>query len=294
MTIALNLGPNNRFILRSATRMFSHYDEHEKALYYLRKSGTSKVDPWIVSAHIAASSAISKYSPLLKNGQSLIQSKNYSFYDVTELASSIGSFEYTEGSIKKAIPFLDLSLKQPNDNSLAQYEWISSSDKNLSFNPSTFNNIKNPFEAIARDHYEKGNWVEAQKNVLMWFLDMPFESSPVILGSYIASSFTKDYDIAIMLCEVGLRANPNDPLILNNMIFSLVEANKLEIIPKYLPNLNRAFTQTTEENKIIIQATLGLVNFRMGNLQVGKKLYEIAIRNAENIKDKILSDTAII
>ncbi len=38
MLTALHLAPDNRFVLRSATRLFIHTDQFDKALYYLKKA----------------------------------------------------------------------------------------------------------------------------------------------------------------------------------------------------------------------------------------------------------------
>ena len=101
MVIAINLAPNNRYVVRSATRLFIHIHKYEKALYYLKKSQLLKGDPWVISAHIATSDLMNRYSPHLKKGIELIDSKNFSDYDLTELSSAICTFEYHNGTAKK-------------------------------------------------------------------------------------------------------------------------------------------------------------------------------------------------
>ncbi|AKQ46718.1 hypothetical protein TH63_15565 [Rufibacter radiotolerans] len=295
MVIALNLAPNNRYVLRSATRLFVHFGKYEKALYYLRKSEATKHDPWLASAHIATSSYLNRYSPLIKPGIGLINSKNFSNYEITELASALGTLEFGEGSYKKSKAFFDISLKSPNDNSLAQFEWVSKEDTRFSFNPLHYSNVANPFEAFAYENFERGNWQEAFDDSIKWFLDMPYSKGPVLLGSYLTSTFLKDIDATIMLCEAGLKANPNDPSILNNLIYALIGANKIEEAVPHVLNLHKAkIDDLPDETKITLQATFGLVYISFGDIELGSKYYETAINNAERINSKYLKDSAIL
>jgi tetratricopeptide (TPR) repeat protein len=101
METALYLAPSNRFVIRSATRCFVHIGKLEKAVFYLRKNISTKHDPWLISAHIATSSMMGRYSPLIKDGIALLKSNNFSNFSTTELASSLGTIELKEGSFRK-------------------------------------------------------------------------------------------------------------------------------------------------------------------------------------------------
>ena len=52
MSVALGLSKNNRFILRAASRCFTHIDEPDRAVAILRSSGLCGFDPWIASAEV--------------------------------------------------------------------------------------------------------------------------------------------------------------------------------------------------------------------------------------------------
>lgn len=292
---ALHLAPNNRFVLRSATRFFIHTMHYEKALYYLKRSNILKKDPWLISAHIATSCIMNRFSPLIKDGIKIIESNSFQDYEITELASAIGSFEFREGSFKKAKQFLQVSMRMPNDNSLAQMEWISRKDARLILNPKSFENVINPFEALAYDYYEKGQWRDAFYNCIKWFLDVPFSKRPVILGSFISGSLLNDKTAAIILLEVGLQANPNNPTLLNNIIYDLATSGNIEKCGVYLKRLQEVdLNKLTDENKITIQATLGLVYLKNKEIELGKRLYELAISNAERINNIYLKNLAIV
>lgn len=50
-------------------------------------------------------------------------------------------------------------------------------------------------------------------------------------GSYIAGSLLKDRDAAIVLCQLGLQANPYDPNLLNNIVYHLATSpNNFEMM----------------------------------------------------------------
>lgn len=295
MLTALHIAPNNRFVLRSATRFFIHEDKFDKALFYLRKSESIKSDPWLVSAHIATSSILGKFSPFIKDGKRLLNSNNYSDFELTELASSVGTLEFKDGSFKKAKAFFKQSMIDPNDNSLAQLEWISKDDKRFQINPFQYNNVINPFEARALDLFEKGQWKDAFYNTIKWFLDMPFSKRPAMLGSYISGSLLNDKNAAIILCEVGLQANPYDPTLLNNIVYSIATSENHDSLDKYVKQLLHVdISGLPNESKITLQATLGLAALKKGEIETGIQLYKTAIVNATKIRNDYLKNLAIV
>lgn len=293
--IALQLAPNNRFVLRSATRFYIHTEQFEKALFYLRKSDRTKKDPWLISAHIATSSIMERFSPLIKDGKSLLESRSFSTFETTELASSLGTLEFKDGSFNKAKRYFEHSLITPNDNSLAQIEWISKDDYRFQINPLDFGNVVNPFEALAQDLFAKGDWQGSFNNCIKWFLDMPYSKRPALLGSYIVGSLLKDENAATLLTKHGLKANPFDPSLLNNITYSYATLGNLEESVKYASMLQKIDLNTIPDTtKITIQATLGLVELKNGDIENGIKLYELSISNAKRIRNKYLEAMATL
>jgi hypothetical protein len=293
ITVALGLSPNNRFVLRSAVRFFIHTAQEEKAIYYLKKSQATKDDPWLISAHIATSKLMNRYSPFIKTGERIINSKDFSTFDLTELSSSLGTLELEHGSFKKSKPLLDLSLKNPNDNSLAQFEWLSKKDNRLLFNIDFFQKVKNPFEAFAYENFQKGNFQESFYNCINWYLDFPYSKRPLVFGSYIAS-LLEDYDASIIMCLAGLRLSNNEIGFLNNIIYSLCLKNDFNEVPKYLELLKNIQSDLSNEEKIAIQATLGLYYLKTKEIEQGKELYKISIENSKKLKNDYYYYLAII
>lgn len=290
---ALHLAPNNRFVLRSATRFFIHREKFDKALFYLKKAENLKSDPWLISAHIATSSIMGRFSTLIREGVRLVKSDNYSDYDLTELSSSLGTLEFKDGSFKKAKGLFEKSMKMPNDNSLAQLEWVSKNEHRLQVNPFNFDKVINPFEARALELYERDDWKSAFYNTIKWFLDMPYSKRPILLGSFIADSLLQDKHAAIILCEVGLQANPNDPTLLNNVVYSIATSDNTDKLDYYVRQMKEVDIQSLPNgSKITYQATLGLVALKKGKTELGINLYKQAIQNAKNLRNDYLKNLA--
>ncbi|MBU8882606.1 hypothetical protein KSK37_05850 [Kaistella sp. DKR-2] len=295
MIIALNLASENRFVLRSATRFFIHNGDEERALYYLRKTSNIKNDPWLISAHIASSQLINRFSPFIKNGFKLIESKNLSLFDITELSSSLGSLELENGSFKKAKPLLDISISCPNDNSLAQFEWLSKRDGRLIFNTEDFDKVINPFEAFAYENFKKGNFKKSFYNCIDWFLDIPFSKRPLMFASYIAT-ILGEHDKSIMLCMVGLRYDNNEIGFVNNLVYNYCIKNDLVNANKYLTTYlsKNPTNELTNEVKVTLQATIGLFLLRSQRINEGKKIYKSALDNSLNLKNNYYYNLVLI
>lgn len=296
MKAALQLAPNNRFVLRCATRLFAHYytNENDYLDYihnFLRKSPMTLIDPWLASAEISISTIRNRTSKFIKKGIELINSKNISPFNFTELASSIGTVELLYGS-KKSREFFNKALISPNDNSLAQIEWASTKDNYLDINPSLFE-VKLNFEALALDNFQNKNYESALDNTVKWFIDMPFSKRPIMFGSNLASTILKDQQKSISFLNAGLISHPNDPQLINNLAYSLA----LDDNPKEaFEQLNKIRNLEDYDNitQICLTATRGLSYFRSGSADIGRQLYLNAIDQAKKTQNKELNWIAIL
>ncbi|MEX2411342.1 MAG: hypothetical protein WD607_08240 [Candidatus Paceibacterota bacterium] len=297
MKIALNLAPNNRFILRSATRLFAHYNTSQNDyLDYihriLRNSPMSNFDPWLASAEISISTIKGQNSRLIKKGIELINSGNISPFNYTELASSIGTVEMLNGSIKKSRELFNKSLISPNDNSLAQIEWASTKDSQLEVMQEEFE-VKMNFEALALDNYEHKEYNKALDNAAKWFKDQPFSMRPIMFGSNLASTIMKDQDKSIAFLNAGLQSHPNNPQLINNLAYALALDNKPKEALKYLDKI-RDESKIEIVTKICLKATKGLAYFRSGFVDPGRQLYIEAIEQSKKINNQYLNWIAIL
>lgn len=297
MKKALHLAPTNRFVLRCATRLFVHYDDEINGhLDYihriLRNSPMTIIDPWLTSAEISISTIKGRTSKLIKRGIELINSKNVSPFNFTELASSIGTVELLYGGAKKSREFFNKSLISPNDNSLAQIEWASTKDKALDIDPSLFG-VKMNFEALALDNFQNRDYNTALDNAAKWFIDMPFSKRPIMFGSNLASTILKDQQKAISFLNAGLISHPNDPQLINNLAYSLALDNKPKDAFLQLDKI-RNEESYDDITRICLTATRGLSYFRSGFIDTGRKLYLEAIEQTKQIKNRELNWIAIL
>ncbi|MDR0605034.1 MAG: hypothetical protein LBG80_12095 [Bacteroidales bacterium] len=294
MKIAVQLAPNNRFVLRCAVRLFSHYYELDTAHDILRKNKITNFDPWLMSAEISVAMLRGRNSKFIKKGIELIDSKNLSPFSVTELASSIGTIELLSGDRKKSRKMFNKSLMSPNDNSLAQIEWIlNNKDKSLIDREQINIQTKHNFEAQAIYNYYDKKLIEALNNTCQWFCDMPFSKRPVIMGSGIAD-ILDNRSLSIKFLETGLISHPNDAQILNNIAYYLALDNNTKEAFKYL---DRARTQGTNKTPIIetcLIATYGLICFREKKYEEGRNEYLKAIEQTVLKNNKYLNCTAIL
>ena len=292
MRIALAICPNNRFILRSAARLFAHYDDVEYAHDILRKSSLTSVDPWLAASEIAIASLRGRSSRFIKKGLDMINSKNVAPKNLTELASSLGTMELLNGTLKKSRGLFQMSLLEPNDNSLAQFEWASSKEKYLSMDVSN-HQVHHNFEALALENFHNEDHLESLNNVFRWFLDMPFSKRPVMLGAHIASSHLDNQETSRAFLKAGLISHPNDAQLINNLVYSLALENRTDEALKYIENVPDNISGEPITT-ICLTATRGLICFRKGLPDMGRYYYLNAIEQSKDLNNTYYNWLAIL
>ncbi|HBV15267.1 tetratricopeptide repeat protein [Chryseobacterium carnipullorum] len=297
MQIALNLAPHNRFVLRSAIRLFLHFDNESNDFVdyihdFLRKSPLILNDPWLTSAEISIATLRGRNSKFIKKANDLVNSKNISPFNLSELASSLGTVELLNGNSKKSRDLFRKALISPNDNSLAQVEWASTKDKQLEIEQDKFN-VKLNFEALALDNFNNNNFNEALSNSVKWFADMPFSKRPIMFGSSLSSTLLKDQKKSISLVRAGLISHPNDPQLINNLAYALALDNRPIEAMAELNKIKNSIV-TDEVTNICLAATKGLALFRSGKYDEGRSFYIKAIEQTQTKQNRELNWLAIL
>jgi hypothetical protein len=293
---ALFLGKNNRFILRSAARLHLHLSDIEQALQIIKKNDLIKNDPWLLASEISISSMLKRNSGYIKRGLDILESGNFSNASLSELASSIGTVEYLNGSNKKSKKLFHKSLIDPNDNSRAQAEWAASKsliqDSDLlNMHILTKNNF---YESCALSSFNRKEYADSIRFASDWIEDMPFAKRPVLFASSISTTHLKNYELSEKILKIGLQANPQDAQLINNIAYACALNNEIKKAEDYLALIKSNFVidKTTE---ICLLATKGLVNFRKGLYESGRDLYLSAIEKSnENNDSPTLKSTAIL
>ena len=112
-----------------------------------------------------------------------------------------------------------------------------------------------------------------------WLRDQPFSSEPALQSSYVAAVVLEDYDAAKDIATKGLVANPNRFGLLNNLAFAQVNREDVEAARKTINKVRRQ--DLTENERVVLRATEGLLAFRSGHAERGRKRYMDAISTAK-------------
>lgn len=118
MNIALALDSTNRFVSRSAARLFVHVEDLDRAHYVIKHNEQINSDPWLIASEISVNLLRNRSSSLVKKGLEMVNSGDYSPFSLSELMSSLGTLEFIKGTQKKSKVFFNKSLIKPNDNAL--------------------------------------------------------------------------------------------------------------------------------------------------------------------------------
>lgn len=289
MSIALHLAPKNRYVARSAARMWLHLGDFDRAHDVLIHNELLKSDSWLLASEISINMLRGRSSRYIKVAKAILNSGNYAPFSVTELASTLGTLEYIDGSIKKSRDFFNLSLLKPNDNSLAQAEWAVSKKIPLKIKGKDAIEVKRNFEAMFRYKYQHDEFADALEEAVDWLCDMPFSLEAALAGSNVAYSHLKKYDVAEKILNIGLNAHPNAPILLNNLAYTLALDGKLDEADIKIEQIERLGKNDIDiETEICHTATRGLVAFKKKDINLGRVLYHNAIFMAKELNDQEL------
>lgn len=285
MKVALNLAPNNRFILRSASRCFTHLGEPDRAVSILRRSPLHSFDPWITSAEIAISESAGLPSKSISKAKDLVNDDNLTQFSRSELAVSIGTKEMRSGAERHAKAFMRQGIIDPTENALAQAEWMATQ---LGTNIDDFvhlgEKVPASYEATARHFFYKEKFKESLNSAELWCKYQLLSSIPFIFSSYIAS-VCLDNDIeALRILNSALQSHRNNPSFMNNYICSLTKTGDVAAAKETLRMLN--LRNLSDHEIFTFMATQGLICFRTDNAEKGRELYLKAIMGFERINEQ--------
>ena len=108
-----------------------------------------------------------------------------------------------------------------------------------------------------------------------------FSSAPGIRGSFIASVILEDFEEAKNIAKTGLTANPKSFLLLNNAAVALINLREFDEAKKMLSRIPPSKNDNIQY-KVVRMATSGLLQYRTGNIEEGRKLYFAARSLAES------------
>ncbi len=267
--VARALAPYDRYVLRSAARFEIHRRNPDKAAFMLTVVASQTEDPWLVAAALGAAGIAGVSSTLVRTANRLLVSGRHAPLELGELASALGTIEAREGNDREARRLFRQALEDPTDNAVAQAEWASRHVAGVPV-PEAASEQPESWEARAWVAAGQNNHARAVEEAWGWYFDQPFASRPAEFGSYYAS-IDGGYDAGAEIARAGLRANPDDFLLLNNLSFCLASSDQaLEAEEVY----SRVRPAALPDGQLpTYLATRGLIAFRLGEVEKGRSLY---------------------
>ena len=281
MTVAQQLARDNRFILRSASRLWIHRGDIERAHSIVLTTARTRQDPWLMSAQIAIGSIADRRPKLINEARRMLTSGQFSPRQVSELASAVATLELSAGRSRRARRLFERSLERPTENSIAQAVWAS---RNYGLQIRIrHHDLPNTFEAASWDYFQEGEWEDAVGQCKYWLFDQPFSSRPCILGSFLASLVLDDHALSKWFAEQGLVAHPSNLILLNNLAVALINLREFTEAAEALTKADRV--QQTARDRVVLLATRGLFEYRAGSVERGRQMYLDASARARRIPD---------
>ena len=274
MRMATALAGSNRLILRNAVRMFAHFEDPEMAARMLRGWDHTREDPWLLAALYSVEDLTEQRRTSRRVGVRLVESRRHSPRQTSELSAAIATDMLGSGEDRRARTWFRGSLESPTENSLAQVEWANSRIGGLSTEIELTRGAESG-EALSWMSLHDEQWEDALKQSLVWRSLEPFASQPAIVASYVCGSLLGRHLDAIPICEAGLRANPRDLVLLNNLAFSLLSAGQVRAGLEVLERVGQSRTELPVD--IALTATRGLAEYRQGRAGLGRVLYSEAV-----------------
>jgi hypothetical protein len=98
MRTAIGLAPQNRFVIRSASRLFVHLGDPAYAHHLVLRAEATGYDPWLTASEIALAAVAKQPSEFAKTGQRVLRSQRFSPSQTSELASALATAELEHGN----------------------------------------------------------------------------------------------------------------------------------------------------------------------------------------------------
>jgi hypothetical protein len=280
MQRALALAPNHRISLRAGARFLVHDGRADEAWDLLRRHARTPLDPWLLALEISLADINGGTSRMIGVGRRLVDERKDCPASISELASAIGTVDWQAGEFRHGRRLIRLGLMQPTDNALAQAHWFAVREPGIlgDISPGDLQQkgaMEARFHAAVRD----SRWDEALVEAVGWLHDEPFSSRPALSGSFIAMSLQPRADLAAQIARVGLRADPGDQRLRNNLVVALVGSGDIENALWEFEQIHQPLSPDYEP--CVYLATAGLLAYATGSVDLGRSLYSRALAAAK-------------
>lgn len=273
MMVALKLAPENRHVIRSASRLFLHLQQPDRAHELLFRNPTTRHDQWLIAAELSIAELAGRKPKFFSEGRKLLSTTDMMPRQITELCGALGTLELVAGRRRKARDYFTQSLTDPTGNALAQAEWASPSFGKELVSLQNLSNIAEAEEANAFHLIRSNNLTDVPATCLSWSDNEPYSIRPFEVGSSISAQLGL-FEESLEFTRKGLFIRPNAPLLLNNRAFSLANTGRSSEAETAL----RGVPQNQDIHWYVSRANLGFIALRNGQIEHGKILYNEAIQ----------------
>jgi hypothetical protein len=301
MRVALALAGCNRFVLRSACALYVQQGELDHAIALLRGCPSVEQDPWLLAPLVAISGlagakqvAARSAKEMLKDHQparnlaELVAARSAKEMlkdhqparNLAELAAAVATIELDHGSARRGRQLLRMSVENPTENALAQAEWLGQLSKET-FIEDMPAEVPRNFEATARRAAFEAKWSVALDNASLWAEDQPFSVEAFTFASYCASE-RQDFDGALKFAGDGLTLQRDNPMLLNNQAFAMIELGRpVEAVDPLVRARKAAHAE--KFHHAVRTATEALLLFRVGRIDIGRERYQTAVQMLDRL-----------
>lgn len=282
---ALALAPNNRVVLRLAARFYLHKGQLGRAYSLICRHPRTPTDPWLIATEFSLASIKNSSPRWFRKGRALLEGGTLDKAHQTELAAAFGTLEWENGHPRHARKYFRQSLAVPNDNVVAQVKSVLKNDASASI-PSDYFNLPGSHEAQYLRARDDEDFRLAIEKCGYWLLDETYSSRPAIEGSYLALVALDDSGMGEQFARTGLRADPDDQILRNNLAVALAYKGKTDEAEKEFARIRRPLSANYSETTFL--ATKGLLEYRKGFGDRGRVEYSKALEKAAPVQQVLL------
>jgi tetratricopeptide (TPR) repeat protein len=270
---ALQLSPSDRYVVRSALRLFIHLQDDEQLLSVCGEDIASITDPWIKGVSISALLIAGK-APKRKIIPNARVFPKEAIFDYSEYLSACGMLEIHFGKGNQAKQLFTGSWADPSGNVTTHAEWVTRT--HFPGLRSEISHFKQPTpEAKAGVAFSQGLWGRMNEAVVDWRLQEPFSKRPLRFLAN-AENVQAHFDKTLAIISEAERLGALDYGMAISKIYALLCTGRLDEARSILCMI--PVPDEGSASRCVLIANWALLELLLGETKTGLDLYSRAER----------------